>query len=545
MTTGYNNCTVEVYSRFSTTPVIDPSGDLTRCTIVSFDSFYPGGLWGSAEIVVPRDPTRGWLFKQGQRLVIRNGLAVCFEGEIVNPGYFSGPGREGRTITAIGFWGALLGRRGLRKPWCDMRVDDAVWARRRDDSGDDKCDITRHISGIEFIPKGVAWADTQYANLRYTAPTGQTVKRVTFAYDFGEGGQAWELALRNVGTSTDVVSITATATGTTDHTLATPSQSVELRFYARAAQTPTEDGTYYARVTSIKVYTETSSINPTEIATDWVGAISQLNSGTAQIASNTLTLEPWITNGYEWAADNLARLAAMGDASFNAWAAYVLESEAAASPDGKPVLALQQQPALSDYDYAVRLDDPNVSGDLELRKTDVYNWIVVTYTDELGVTRYTTPDDNANLTDATSASETTGYGRREYVLSGTFTSAAAALGAGRRFLAQHKDEHLYVSGALAVVGYIRAKNGQPVPASLIRAGKRVKVENFLSDEVGTSGAGVTAIISSARYTDADETASLSFGVPDDLAVILAQMAAGMKGPGMGSEFTLGRDLTQR
>lgn len=525
--TNFNDCTIAVYDRFGTTPVVDADGDLARASLVSFDTFYPGGLFGSAEIVVPRDPTRSWLFKQGQRLVIRNGLAVCFEGEIAEPGYYAGQGADGgRTITAIGFWGALLGTRGLDKPWCDTRLSEDAWRYLTvaDGAGGAEKATVDRLNRIRLTPKAVAWTAST-ARVRYTAPTGQTIKRVTFNYDFQEAAQNWALDLYDpTGAASIGAQITSSGTGSKDETLGTPRQSVDLRLVSNAGQTPASDGTQYAEFSSIKVYTETGSINPTEIVKDWIGAISTLNSDTSQVASNTLTMEPWTTEGYEMAASNLGRLASFGDSSLNPWAAYVLESEAAATPNGEPVLALQQQPALSDYDYAVRLDDPNVSGELRLNKTAVYNWIVVTYTNDLGQTVRVTPDDDANLTDATSASETSGYGRREYVLATRFASQTAAVTAGRRFLAQHKDEHLYVSGPVTVTGYIRAKSGQPVPASLIRAGKRVKIENFLSDEVGVSGAGVTAIISATTYTDAAETCSISFGVPDDLAVLLARLA---------------------
>ena len=153
----------------------------------------------------------------------------------------------------------------------------------------------------------------------------------------------------------------------------------------------------------------------------------------------------------------------------------------------------------------------------------IRNWIVVRYRDEQNNRDvYVTPDDNANLKDATSIAD---WGQREYVLDASLATETAAVNLARRYLAAHKDPRFYVSGPITVCGYIRGKNGNPVPASEIRAGRRVRIENFLADEVGTTGAGLTFIVSRTHYTDNDETCQISAGTPDDLAVILAQMAA--------------------
>ena len=524
-----NQLRMQVYSS-GTTALVDTADDLLRAEQIAFDTFYPGGLFGSFSCFIPRDPDAWWPFKAGQRLVVRNGLNIVYEGVLIAPGYSAQAARGGRWLVASGYWGQLLGVRGLRKAWCDTRIDTDTWITQ---TVTDEPQFTNDRNNrIRITPKGVVFAAAELARIRYTVPTGQTIKRVTMSYDLTTSAAAasWTLRLRDNTGAADVWTVSRVAagssTGSQDVTLGTPRQTLDLELLSDAIQTPAEDGSVYGQITAVKMYTETGAIDPTEIAKDWRAAIAEVNSDETQIDSNTLTLEPWVTGStvdYEMAADNLARLAALGDSSFNPWAAYLLESDSAATPNGEPVLAFKQQPALTDYDYALRIDDAILQG-LELRKTEVWNWIAVAYRDGEGRTQWLTPDDDANLKDTTSI---TTYGQREKILNSSFTSSAVATNFARRFLASSKDEHFYVSGGIPVIGYLHGKQGQVIPASQLRAGKRVKIENYLTDEVGVSAAGLTFIVTRAGYNDATETAMLECGVSDDLAVLIAQLARGL------------------
>lgn len=540
-----NALTVAVYARGSTTPITDPAGDLRsgRVTVESYETLWPGGLYGSAVLRVKRDVTRAWQVAGGQRVVIRNGLAVVYEGFIPQIGYGVGQGAEQyRRIQAAGATGQIMSAWATNKPWADNRLDDRVWTYTTGTTGagDQTCAVDRSAR-IRFTPKAEAWANGDYAAVRYSAPVGQTVKRLAYSYDMQEAAQAWEIS---VWRSTDASSwtqmtnasgetytsgtttvITASGTGSIDVTLATPSRYMELRYYSRAAQTPTSDGTYYGQWSSLTAYTETGSINLTEIAKDVRAIVTDLNSDETQVGSNTLSLVPFITSGRETAAAILSRAAQAGDSSYNSWYWDLLESDAATTPNGGPVLRVAQYPALTDYDYAVRLDDPLLDGALEIVKDfdGIRNWIVVRYRSEIGADTYITPDDDANLTDATSVAA---YGHREIVLDAGQVSSTIATNYARRYLAAYKDPRFYVSGAVTVKGWINAKNGQRIPASEIKAGKRLRVLNFLSDESGVSGAGMTWHVTRTQYNDAGQTCAISTGVPDDLAVFIARLMAG-------------------
>jgi len=70
-----------------------------------------------------------------------------------------------------------------------------------------------------------------------------------------------------------------------------------------------------------------------------------------------------------------------------------------------------------------------------------------------------------------------------------------------------------INTPITVKGYIQAKNGSLVPASEIRAGKRVKLGSYVDDG---SDKWLTFLISQTSYNDADQTCALTIGPPPEL-----------------------------
>jgi hypothetical protein len=512
--TGWNNLRVEVYAS-GTTRITDPGNELGRAENIRFATGFPSGLYLEGECFVPRKTLRYWQVKGGRRIVIRNGQKLVYEGKIASEGFEVGENTEGAPVEAVGYWSGALMERRLRKRWSDQRLDDWAWAYQTAASGAELCSLDRNYR-MRFTPKAEAWTSGDYAAVRYTMPTGQTVKKIDYDYDLQEGGQAWEIAIHNVGTSTDVVSVTSTGSAASQsHTLATPSQSIELRFYARANQTPTSDGTYYGEFSNITVYSETSQVNMEEICIDAVGTLSsELNSATTLItaAGTELDLTPFMEDDWAMWADVLARAVERGDGAYNPWAVQVVGSESIASPDGKPILKLWQFPAETDYDLAVRLAEQNLRGRVQIVRDNlrVRNWIVVGYTDANGVQQYVTPDDDSSLKDTDSI---TAYGQRDDVLELGESTSAIALAAGQRYLAYYKDPRYRVLGALTVAGYVRGRGKRVIPACEVTAGMRLRIEDVLVDAQGT---GLTMLITRTQYEDNGEYLSMQFGELDTL-----------------------------
>lgn len=525
--TGENALGLKVYSSGTTELISVGDTRASRVEIRTWETFYPGGLYGGAEVFIPRQVDRASLIKHGYRLVIVNGLKIVYEGEIVDIVYTVNKDTQGWLLICHGKWGRLLGRRTLNKPWADQRIDQATWSWETGATGSELCTLDRY-NRLRFTPKPEAWLTGEYAAITYSAPAGQTVKRVTYNYDLQEAAQAWSIALYrstdgsawtlmnaasgdtySVGTTTVIV---ASGTGSIDVTLGTPSRYLQFRFFAGANQTPTGDGTYYAQFSSLNVYTETGNINAYEIGGDIIDACTDLSSDKSHLASAlTLSLVPFITDGPETLASILTRVAAYGDTSYNPVAFYLAASDRAATPDGKPVLFSEIQPAPDDYDYAIRLDERNLIPPLELvyQSSAVSNYVSVQYTDPTGAELIITPDDDSSLSDLTDYA-----GRLDEVVRLGAATSTSATSFARRLLAKKKAPGFYVRGPITIAGYIRTKQRTRVPVSVIRAGERIKIENFISGDL-------IFLITATRHSDAG-TVSISTGVPDDLAVFLAQ-----------------------
>lgn len=512
-----NSLTALVYSS-GTTLASDPAGDLRAIQNVKFTKFYGlGGIYGDASFFVPRDVNTPWSFSGNYRVVIRNGQKIVYEGYIASHSWTVSDNEQGITVNCVGAWAWLLENQVKDKRWCDMRMDSSAWKWRNNSV--EKATDDRN-SRIRVTPKGVAWLNGDIYSIEYMMPTNETVKRVICTYNLQEGAQAWSLGLADYTGGYFIWQVTSSGSGSRDDTLATPRQAVSLDFRALANQTPTEDGTYYGQFSNVHVHSETGNINLREIAVDVAGMVSALSSDTSQISTSlTFALEPFITNGYESLASILCRAARFGDGSFNQIAVGVKGSDLAS--DGKPILFAETWPSLSDYDYAVRFDEENLIPPISIVKdyAGVRNWITVKYRDELGVERYITPVDDANLGDTTSA---TAYGYRHAVLDAGKATSSTATNYGRRYLAAFKDPKFYVSGPITVQTYIRGKYGNLIPASEIEPGKRIKLQNFLSDEAGVPGAGLTFVITQVDYDDDTQTAKIATGMQDMLSVYLAQ-----------------------
>jgi len=519
-----NKLSVEVFSQYSTAPIKNTVADLRRATIESFETVYPGGLYGGCVLNIPRDVTRSFPFRGGQRLTIYNGLETVYEGELVNPVIFVGQRDQGLELEARGHWATLMGKTLLDKPWADDRITNDAWEFDQDTSAGDKTRIDRQ-NRVKLIPDGTAWTSGEYAQVTYTAPNGQTIKKIIYSAKLAEGSQNWEIAWYDATNGKSSIATTSTTVTAQTYTPGTPVQAISFRLYAGANQTPAGDNTHIGKLYDVTVYTETSSINAYEIALDVRTAASNLNSDTSHIDSGaTLGISPFRTNGPESLADILKDATSFGDSSGNSYAAYLREQSFAATPDGKPVLVLEQYPALSDYDYAIRIDEQNVTGNFRViwDFDSIVNWVIVKYRDEEGITRYVTPDDDASLTDTTS---TGAWGTRmnERPLNAGSTTQANAIAYGVRYLAYYKNPLFNVSGPISVTGTIRTKSSGLLPVCRARAGKRLKIENWLEDLAQVSGAGLTFIVTRTRYNPDTETVDIYTGSkPDDLSIWLAQ-----------------------
>ena len=544
-----NDLTIEVYSS-GITPVYDLSDKLPHAQAVSFETFWPGGLFGEASLYVPKNLLTWWSNKGAKRIIFRNGLNVVYEGEIDSLTGEIAEDSEGMLITCTGFWGTKIMRRRLRRYYIDRRVSEDAWAQvmipggGAGGGGESKFNITRSDDlgdVLLFVPENVALVNTDLARLDYACPTGEAIKKVVFDYDYTEkAGENFTGSLNDA--TGGAAAFTVSATGTADEqawTAAAAAATTQIYFQlaSGASQTPTGDSQTYFEISDLRVYAWTSNSgnfadNMDEVAKDIVAEFTGVFNG--DVTKVTTPGSPYTLTNFicDWLtlAEVLTKVASYGDGATppNQYAVYLLDSESATTPNGLPVLVMEVYPALTSYDYGVRLSDTNIVGSVNIRQdlSQIANWIIVSYQTAGGGTAYLTPDTQATLTDATSIAA---YGQRDMVLDFGNADAATALQLGKHYLAQWKNPVYVLDSTIDVQSYILDNNNQPIPACKVRAGKRIRILDYFDD---LSGTGLTMYVIATNYDAETETVSITTGYPDDLAAMIARLELAV---GLGPE----------
>ena len=499
--------------------IADPYSRLQTISNVSIETRYPGGRYGAASFFVKRNPLINWNVKQGYKLQIFHNFVLVYEGEIINIAR-DRRGTGGNWVHAFGYAETLLGMRTINKPWADDRVQNWIYQAAANPTFE-ICNFTTHEDHVRFTPKNETWTSGTTVSATWTAPAGQTIKRVKGNYDLTFTGGANDWRLRITATSTGDVLNQNTSNASSfdvDTGSFTASQTLQIDFLNASGGnlTPNSDGTIYGEINNILIYTETSDINMDEIATDIIGELSgDISADTDEIStpSTDLDLLPFVTNGNEPYNSILDRAVALGDGEYNTWAWGVLPSTL--SSDNLPKLFLEQFPVLTDWEY--ELEAGQVPGVMFVEDALMLrNYITVEYRDMEGRVRWVTPDDDANLKDTTSITD---YGQRDlpFSISGGSYTQAEAVAFGRKVLASLKDPVLRTSGPVTVRGRIKRKNSGTVPVMNVYAGQRVKFNN-ITDLLG--GAGAVFVIIRTYYQGGALTMEL--GKPDDLSTFFAQ-----------------------
>jgi len=340
--------------------------------------------------------------------------------------------------------------------------------------------------------------------------------------------QAWEFQLYDLTNAISLWNTTTTGTGSQDITLGTSAARIEFRLYARATQRPTGSG-IYGEITNLRVLCENGSGVITTTVEDILKAcIDYLDQGAptvifstsvALIGANTFDMEAaGLTQDdlSESIGAFMTRVAKFS-ATNAAYSVGVRESEAIAG-ETKPVIYYEQQPALTDYDYVLSITDQNLRGGRLVASafTDTLKtWVMVVFRDDRGREQWS----NA-ARDTTLANK---YLDRALVTraGSGITTVTAGDDYGNTILNQLKKLQYYVEGPVPVLGFVLDKNGQTVPASQVRSGKRLKVTDFLADFGDETSGGFTFLIQRTEYDDASETISLTLGRPIDLSAVVA------------------------
>ncbi len=522
---------IEVYGNDGVI-VPDPTGDLIRAGSLTFETGYPAGLYQLCSFYLSRQIDGYLPIYGGNRVVVRDGYTVVYEGYVDSLEYTQDIDAAGILVKCVGAYGKILMQRYYSKIWIDRRVTADIWKPYVSGFNQDYVYFSRDNTlvggGITIYPLPRTYATGDEMGIIYTASAADPVKRISYTYTIQPAAGSWSIQLDYSSDGSSWTGRTGsnftTGTGSVVNMYvpsdATPEgrQYVRLRLRSDANQAVTGTGQVYATFGDINIWSESETSPPTltNICTFIVGKETDINASTAFIGSNTYELTEYTIDDFKSEADILKGAADYGDASFNRWVVGLLDSSYANPADGKPVLYAEAWPDVTaGFDYVVRLDEMNLVGPVTIQQDvgAVKNYVYLRYILPNGETKLLSPLDDPALYNQASV---TAYGRRDTQFDGKQATRADALNAAKRYLKQYKDPQWRLDNGLQITGYLRTADGGSVPAAQVRAGKRLKIENFAPDAAAWSwGQAVTMVITKTSYDDETATVNLSFGEPDD------------------------------
>jgi hypothetical protein len=505
---------IYVYDR-SGNLVNDPTRSLKYPSGLRWETMWPKG-YGPLNCNVERGVTEAWAVKLAHEIVVRDGQRIIYQGRLGSLGrQLNQPG--GRISIPASGWYVVLNERFIRKRWIDNApIGRLEWETTSDEQESFRIQRRENFLQVVLVDRERDRYATERYRERYRAPGGTKVARVTLDWKRRTGEGAY-IGIYNIESSSTEWSVSGTtAEGSADVSFATPTRNFNFEIGPSAADLYNTDD--YAFVDNVVVYCQMDNFpSPTYHANEIIQDIlylkgDEISSDYDEIGDPGLVLSPFVTENddYESPDSIIQRAAAYGDAALNTWGLCVWDSMGAS--DGKPKAVFEARD-VSDYEYAIHLDDLEQFQDGEA-EDELYNYVVIKYSDDKGIARYRTPDDNAGLMDQASIDE---YGQREKKLDIGAGDVTRADYVGERYIAYHK-EPLHKT-EMAIKGRIRTKAKEWVPCNRVRAGQRVKVIDYQGGQV--------YFLRHTAYDADSQVLQMSPDLPlDDLAMFFAQEKLG-------------------
>jgi hypothetical protein len=454
-----------------------------------FTSMWPKGYATANFRLRRRDIFAGFEVRESYGVVIRDGVRIVWQGRLEGIKQVVSGGDEYIDCRAVG-WFVVLQEHLIRKRWLDIApFANSTWpsTRIRDDDQLEwvasKRDNWMHVRASA---KDFARTAGQYYNEFYDA-YGE-IDKVYFAYR-GRTGESMTIDIYNVdqaGNEADNVSFASVPTGSSGTKTVTlaAGATTSIEFRVGIASSDTYDQNDYVQITDAVIYANYDSNHSAygseayttgELIEDVLllvdNATSVLSTDYSHLTDPGYTVDAFTIEKHSRAGDVIQRLIDYGDTSYNTYGLSVWDRTGAS--DALPHVEVKQFD-VSDYDYIVDINDQQVAAfQRERDGAQLYNYIIVEYVDDVGITRTRTPDDNANLKDT--ASIATDY-RREKVLSIGKASTDDADNLGRQYLQYHAERRFV--GSISLSGDVRTKSGLLVPACWVRAGDRLRIANL-------------------------------------------------------------------
>jgi hypothetical protein len=485
--------------------ITDPNGNKLvdgeplerRMTGVNWSTMWPKG-YGPFGSQIRRDIMARNPLYAGCKLAVKwNGRSV-YEGRLNAPQQ-SRNGTDGfAKLTGQGFY-VYMAERQLRKRWIDLGGIGylEVPAARLLLPEQKRATIVFNDKDVKVMPvdTDIDALITEQVHLEYVLPAA-TVRRIKFSYS-GRSGEGFSLLVYNEDQSaeetTAIVQGHTPVDGNLDWTFVqgdTRSFTFRIHPYVNDQYDQNDWLSLLNLEMRANYHPDHSAYGSPLYTTDelledtWLYLReSSLSADVDGLAFGGVTMTNFgtLNDGYETGDSLIQRLLRYGgdNEGLNDQTLGLCVWGSDESSDGLPKGAVTARNT-DDYEYIVDPTDRNVTFDPEESEAALYNYIIVQYEDASGRTRYLTPDDDSDLTDAASVAQ---YGKRmpPSVLNAGPCDADAAAAMGRRALEFHKD--LLDRVSLTVQGIIKTKEGLTVPACYVRSGDRVKVKGYQGGKI--------------------------------------------------------------
>ncbi len=492
-----------------------------------FDSLWPKGYF-SCSFTVSRDMAIRWAVKNAYEVIIRDGRRIVWQGLINVISKRLATNSETYTITASGFI-SLFAKRVMRKKWVDNSVFDLLYQpleNLNDVFQYLDTFVGSNVCGIR-LPGNTGGADQDLIEYRYDSVSGDVIVRVDYTWQM-QSGDGLRISVLNVDNAKAVENTDETGTGSVEgssetHVMAQgDTASIIFEWKLEATDTDYDGfGNFYNAVVYVKIdhIAGVPDYYADQIIRDVITRCgeSELSADFDDLASPGFALIPFMTQGkgrLEIADSIIQRAVDYGDGSQQTWGFSVWDETG--TSDGLPKTEFKQRPALTDWDYEINLSETSTFHHEETL-AELFNYVHVEYTDTDGKDAYASADNIAALKDTTSI---TNYGRRDKIIPIGKGTSAKAQEVGERFLALHKDP--LNKGGFTIKGRMRKKGRNYEPASWVRAGIRVKVNDYLGGKI--------FLIRKVAYNAENMILNCEFDLPaDSLAIMQAQDTLGLRG----------------
>lgn len=514
---------------YSTTGVLvlDPEKTIEYATSLTWSSQFPKGFAEMSCRVRRADVFADWVIKESYTILVKDGGTIVYDGRIQSLPRDIGGGDEFVTIKAVG-WYVILENRHIRRRWIDnAALTHIEWPDADLTSNEQNSFISNKRENFLEVLMGsgdIARDGTERYKEKYELPELNYVRRVTFNIK-QRTGEVIVLALVNDGDAavefTENYGEPAGATEAEDVTFAGVSTE-SFTLLIGPATSDIFDQSDYMVVSDIVVYGKYHTLHPQFAAPAYkqgelVKDITLLLSGSLSVDLDLIgepnyVLSPYTVEKPTPAGEVMDEIASYGDSGLNTWGVAVWDRTG--TSDNKPKVTFKAR-SITDYEYQIELNEEELAG-LNYERVDgaLFNYTVVESQSNKGITRYTTPNDDASFKDVTSIANE--YQRDALVSIGKADATRIAY-IGDRYIQYHKDR--VTRGTITVIDTIRTKSGGRVPTNRVRAGERIKLINT----------GETFFIRHVSYDAETKTVRISPDEPqDNIPMLLAQVKRGLR-----------------